>query len=607
MTFQLRPYQDRAVQAAIDRIRVSISPILIDAAPAAGKSFMIGWLADALHQMSGGKKVLCLAPSASLVEQNFEKFILTGHSASIFSASAGKKSTRHFVIFGTPGTVKNAISRFRTGYCAVIVDEAHGLTPTIRTIIEAMRDANPNLRVIGLTGTPYNMGKGYIFREWPDAEPYNARSNGDDTTRDPYFTKCVYRVSAREMLDEKFITPMDIGAIHASSYDTSGIVMLPNGTLQADTVERAFVGHGRKTAEIVADVIEQGRALSGGIMYFASTVAHAKEVLASLPPANSALVTGDECWLNGRASNRKDTIKAYRDGKTRHLVSVGTLHTGFDVSHTVIIALLRYTESASLLQQILGRAWRLHDGKDRSLLLDYADNIERHFPDGDIYNPKIKAGKAPGDGKPIEAECPDCGHVNEFNLNPDYENYKLDKHGYCLDVFGEQVLTDFGPMAGHYGRRCFGFVKNGAEHERCAYHWTSKECPECHAPNDISARRCRECKAELIDPNEKLVSDFKALKRDPTSPQTDEVVAVEFKEGVSRAGNPSVRADWVTPFRRFSTWHSPVGKHRRQVDDWKRFEAYTDGGKVPPRTVSYVKEDTGFYRILAFEQEVDTL
>ena len=139
MTFTLRPYQRPPVDAAIEYIRRSVEPCLIDAAPAAGKSYMVAAMADAIHKMSGGKKILCLAPSKELVEQNIEKYLLTGEPASIFSASAGAKSTRHKVVFGTPSSVKNSISRFLDGYAAVIVDECHGITPTVKSIIEAMR------------------------------------------------------------------------------------------------------------------------------------------------------------------------------------------------------------------------------------------------------------------------------------------------------------------------------------------------------------------------------------------------------------------------------------------------------------------------------------
>jgi len=608
---QLRPYQQSACDAALGWLRRSVDPCIIDAAPAAGKSFVIAHLAGALHKISG-KRVLCLAPSANLVKQNHEKFLMTGEPASIFSASAGSKSTRHVVVFATPGTVKNSISRFcrqgSEGFCAVVVDECHGLTPTIRAIIDAMREANPNLRVIGLSGTPFRLGTGYIYRMWPDDENGTARVNGDDTCREPYFMKSVYRVSAREMLDQGFITPMDIGAInHDEAYDTSGIQLLPNGTLNPSTVDRAFVGHGRKTAGIVADVIAKAQGRAGGVMLFAATVRHAEEVLASLPAHNSAMVTGDSSVLFGQQSNMDAVVKAYRAEKVRYLVSVGQLTTGFDVSHTETIALLRYTESAALLQQILGRAWRLHDGKATSLLLDYANNLERHFPDGDIYNPDIKAGKSGGPGEPIEAHCPDCGHINEFSLNPDYADYQRDKNGYCMDVFGARIETEYGPMSAHYGRRCFGQVQTGpkGEYERCGYRWTSKECPQCAEPNDIAARFCCSCKAEIVDPNERLQIEFKQFKKDPTRPQTDVVISMNVSEGVSQRGNRTIRADWVTPYRQFSTWFQPEATHSRGMKEYRAFFAATTFGEVP-QTISYCKDiESGFFRILAYNRPAD--
>ena len=43
-----------------------------------------------------------------------------------------------------------------------------------------------------------------------------------------------------------------------------------------------------------------------------------------------------------------------------------------------MVAVLRATESASLFQQIIGRGLRLYDNKADCLVLDYANNIERH-------------------------------------------------------------------------------------------------------------------------------------------------------------------------------------------------------------------------------------
>ena len=602
---QLRPYQSRACDAGLSWLRTSIDPALIDAAPAAGKSFMIAYIAHQLIEISGGKRVLVLQPDSRLVKQNYEKFAMTGEPASIFSASAGVKSTRHKVVFGTAVTVKNSISRFMKDFCAVIVDEAHGITPTIKGIIDTMRKGNPNLRVLGLSGTPYRLGDGYIFRMWPDD-----RANGDDTCRDPYFVKCVYRVPAKEMLDEGFITPMVIGQINTDTYDVSGLHLQPNGKFLDDDVERAFVGHGRKTAAIVADAIEQARSRPGGVMYFAATVRHAMEIYASLPPDNSAVVVGDsgQSMLYGKPASEDAIISAYRAQKVRHLVSVGKLTTGFDVSHTETIVLMRFTESPALLQQILGRAWRLHDGKDTSLLLDYAKNVEEHFPDGDIYNPIIKAGKIGGDGEGIEAQCPDCGHVNQFSLNMDYADYQRNVHGYCLDTFGETIMTEHGPLSAHYGRRCFGMVKVGlqGQHERCSYRWSGKECEHCGEVNDIAARYCYVCKGELVDPNDKLASEFKSLKRDPHRRQVDRVLSMQTKPGISAKGNKTLRVDFVTEYRQFSICLLPEATNSRQHREYADFMAATFDGTIPPKTVGYVKDEKSqFWRILCYDAVPD--
>lgn len=594
LVFTPRPYQQAAHDAVISEIRTSVEPCLIDAAPAAGKSWMIAMIAGTIHDMSGGKKVLCLAPSAELVTQNAEKFSHTGESLSIFSASAGRKELRHKIVFGTPGTVKNRISRFKDGYAAVIIDEAHGITPTIKSIIDVMRSGNPNLRVIGLSGTPYRLGDGYIFRMWPDGSV-----NDDTKTRNPYFGKCVIRVSPQEMLDEGFITPMDIGDVSAG-YDTSGLVE-KRGKFTDESLYQTFVGQGRLTASIVQSVVERARGMYGGCMLFAATVQHANEIMDSLPPRNSGLVTGDDAHaMDGLVRGRKSVVQAYREQRFKFLVSVGTLTTGFDVEHTSIIATLRRTESAALLQQILGRAWRLDAQKPRSLWLDFAENVESHFPDGDLFNPKIEAKKAKEAGEGINAECPECGYENTFSANPDYADFKADKHGYCVDLSGEQIMTEHGPLSAHYGRRCFGMHKTGpgGTYERCGYRWTHKECPECQEPNDIAARYCVSCRAEIVDPNEKLQADFKKLKRTPTEMQTDKVLSMDLREGLSQKGNRTVRADFVTPWRSFSIWFSPEAKGYAMREEWERFNAAVEGGARLPATVTYRKDpDSGFYRL----------
>jgi len=608
----LRPYQQRALDASLDWMRKSVDPFIIDAATGAGKSHIIADVARIIHDKTG-KRVLCLAPSAELVTQNRAKFLATGNPCSLFSASAGGKDLRHPVVFGSPLTVKNRISRFcrpgDDGFGLVVIDEAHGITPTVQGIVAKMKDANPNLRVMGLTATPYRLGSGYIFRMWPDG-----RVNPGTTARAPYFVKCVDRIGAHELIDQGYLTPPKLGEIHAQGYDTSGLTLNARGQFDADAVDRAYHGQGRLTAQIVADVVAQSRDCMG-VMFFAATVQHAQEVMQSLPPELSEIVTGET-----NKTKRESILRRFKAGASgeagalKYLVNVSVLTTGFDAPHVDVIAILRKTESVGLLQQIIGRGLRLHPGKADCLVLDYTENVETHCPDGDLFSPTIKAQKGGDEGaKSVNAVCEWCGHENAFNMRPEAFGYAdsglIDANGYCTDLDGNRVeVPDVGPMPAHFGRRCLGMIRQGArgEHVRCEYRWTIKECPSCHAANDIAARYCCACKGEIVDPNEKLMADFRAMKKDPTQRQTDKVLAMECKPGVSSRGNKTLRVDITTPYRSFAIWFTPETRHPRGVSEWQAFEAATSGGQEPPETVTYEKDAaSGFYRVIAYNRQED--
>lgn len=592
---QLRKYQQEAHDAIVDFIRTSTDPCLVEAATGAGKSLIIAAIAGTTHKMSNGKHVLCLCPSAELVEQNAEKYTIMAGPCSVFSASAGKVSLRHPVVFGTPGTVKNKLSRFGDKFGMIVVDEAHGITPTIRKIIDAIREKNPNVRVVGLTATPYRLGTGYIFKMHPDDTIVP-----EHQTKDPYFTKLVYRVTARFLLDLEFLSPVTLGQVGAGTYATSQMKLQANGKFRQGDVDRAYHGHGRKTAGICADIVAQSRDRKGVLIY-AATVQHAEEVLASMPPELTRLITGAT-----PKSERKSIIRDFHNQRIKYLVNVGVLTTGFDAPHADVVAMLRLTESASLLQQIIGRGMRLCDDKTDCLFLDYAENVERHFPDGDIFSPEIRVGISSGESVDIECTCPVCDGDNVFKARKNPDQYDIDKNGYFVDLAGNRVETDFGPMPGHSGRRCRQLHKDGASYTQCHYRWTYKECPHCDAENDIAARYCSECKGEIVDPNEKLRIEFKALKRDPTKMQTDQVIDWTVTHTVARSGKEQVKIDWTTPYRKFSTWTTKDPTNDFQYREKDKLMSATQGLSRMPETVTYAKNaDSGFYRIHAYDRKAD--
>jgi DNA repair protein RadD len=590
MIMKLRPYQSQAHDAAIDWIKKCTSPCVLELPTGSGKSLIVAAIANTLHQVSGGKHILCLVPSKELLEQNAEKYRDTGNQCSLFSASVGETCLKHPVVFGTPVSVKNKIHRFGAKFCAVVLDEAHRITPTVKSIIESLVACNPNLRVIGLSATPYRLGDGYIYRMDEHGNAY-----GDDKAKDPYFSARVFTVYARDLIKQGYLTAPTIGGINTGHYETLELQTNRMGNFDAADIDRAFHGQGRLTSSIVGDIVSQAVDRQG-VMIFAATVQHAGEVMGSLPPSLSAIVTGET-----PKQERAEILRLFKARRLKYLVNVSVLTTGFDAPHVDLVAILRATESVSLLQQIIGRGLRIDNNKDDCLILDYAENISRHCTDGDLFNPEIEASSNCGAGEAIEAQCPECRAINQFAPVINEAKHEIDINGYFIDLEGIRLETEYGDMPAHHGRRCYGEVFNKTIKKlvRCSYRWTFKPCVHCEAENDIAARYCCECKHELIDPNSKLISDFQMKKKDPTQIQTDKVVAMRATPTLSKAGNECLRVDFVTEYRSFPVWFTmKMQKH------YDAFMAFTDGGFTTPTTITYRKSGD-FFRIYDYNRNAD--
>lgn len=587
----LRPYQQKAVDLTMDWVKKSTLPCLTEMSVGAGKSIYIAEVARIIHKASG-KRILCLAPRSELVVQNHSKYEGLGLVASIYSASAKQKSLRHPVIFATPMTFKSVARRMGPEFAAVIIDECEGTTPVIREIIEEMKKGSPNLRVIGTTGTPFTTDGGFVYREDEDG-----RALPDSLARDPYYAKKLYTVSTRQLLDAGYLTPAIVGETGRENYDALQLQPNKGGKFNPADVDKVFVGHGRKTSLIVADAMDrmQGRS---SLVFFAATLRHAEEIYASLHPGIAAVVSG-------KTKDREDILARFGRGELRVLINVNVLTVGWDCPRVDGIVLMRATESARLLAQIIGRGLRLFDGKENVLLLDYAKNFERHAEDGDIFNPSIKAAYKSSGGVPMEATCEHCNKVNLFSSRKNEEGFPVDEYGYFVSLTGERVMTENHkgeavPMPAHHGRRCqHSHIRTG---ERCDYYWSCKVCPVCESDNDIAARFCSSCKLELINPADKLIELHTRHKKDPTQPQCDELLALEYAHGISRQGNDMITVTVTTPRRKFQIYL--LENNNWQANRKANFARATDDFTSTPRTVSY-KKDGDFWSVLGFNAPTD--
>ncbi|WP_276642198.1 DEAD/DEAH box helicase [Siccibacter turicensis] len=467
MSFTLRPYQREAVDATLRYFRQHQTPAVIVLPTGAGKSLVIAELA----RVARGR-VLVLAHVKELVAQNHAKYCALGLEADIYAAGLSRKESQGKVVFGSVQSVARNPEHFRGAFSLLIVDECHRISDDddsqYQQIITHLRSANPQLRLLGLTATPYRLGKGWIYQFH-----YHGMVRGDAKA---LFRDCIYELPLRYMIKHGYLTPPERLDMPVVQYDFSRLSAQSNGLFSEADLNRELKNQKRITPHIISQIIEFAQTRKG-VMIFAATVEHAREVLGLLPADEAALITGDT-----PGPVRDELITAFKDQRYRYLVNVSVLTTGFDAPHVDLIAILRPTESVSLYQQIVGRGLRLAPGKTDCLILDYAGNPH------DLYIPEVGSPKGKSDNVPVQVFCPACGFANTF--------------------WGK--TTADGTLIEHFGRRCQGwFEDDDGTREQCDYRFRFKNCPNCNAENDIAARRCRECDQVLVDPDDMLKAALK--------------------------------------------------------------------------------------------------
>lgn len=280
--------------------------------------------------------------------------------------------------------------------CHLIPPDGEGM---YRTFLAEARTVNPNVRLIGLTATPYRMTTGKICAP------------------DHLLNHVCYKVGVRELIVQGYLCPLKTKA-GRRKVDTSEL-HLRGGEFIAGEVE-AMMNDGSLVQSACMEIVEHTQDRHS-VLIFAAGVQHAihvQRVLAGM---------GRECgFVCGETLpfERADTLKRFKDGDLKYLVNVNVLTTGFDAPNIDCVTLLRPTNSPGLYYQMVGRGFRLDPSKNDCMVLDFGGNILRHGPVDalEIKDRSTGNGEAPAKECPrcqavihaSYATCPECGH--EFPL-----------------------------------------------------------------------------------------------------------------------------------------------------------------------------------------------
>ena len=269
----------------------------------------------------------------------------------------------------------------------LIIDECH---ITRRGVVKFIQD-NPQIKVIGLTATPFTKGLGDIYTHVVGATPTG------------------------ELIDKKWLVPLKVYV--AKEIDMTGAKKVA-GEWSADEVSTRGI-------KIVGDIVDSWHKKTHEVfgkpvktIVFCAGVEHGKELVKRFATAGYNFVS---ISYKEDDQYKKDMIEEFSkpDSEIHGLIATDVLTHDFDVPDVMIgVSARPFSKSFSSHVQQMGRVMRPCEGKEFGLWLDHSGNFLRFRKDWDqVFYEGVtelkdssnkKAKKEPTEKEKKEAVCPAC-------------------------------------------------------------------------------------------------------------------------------------------------------------------------------------------------------
>lgn len=410
---ELRPYQREAVDSLYAYWRDKAGSPLLVLPTGAGKSLVLATVCKDLIENYPDMRILIVTHVRELILSNFSELlnIWPFAPAGIYSAGVGRRDAHAQIIFGGVQTIASKTAQI--GHVdLVMVDEAHLMPRKSETqygkLMDGLRVINPDLKLVGLTATPFRLGEGCLHE-------------GEGAL----FDDVAYDLPISDLIDGGFLVrPISKGM--ATTYDVSGVGKL-GGDYKQNALQAA-VDKDDLTTAVVDEIVSYG-ADRRAWLCFCSGVDHAFHMRDEIRSRGFSCetVTGET------PKGERDKILAdFKAGRLRALTNNSVLTTGTNLPIIDLVAFCRPTQSAGLYVQMAGRGLRLYPGKENCLFLDFAGVVRKHGPIDAVTPPSARSGtgEAPvklcpqesgGCGSLVHASvraCPDCGYEFPIDDSP---------------------------------------------------------------------------------------------------------------------------------------------------------------------------------------------
>lgn len=348
--YQLRPYQQQAVQAGLEYFTGRDRKAGIIVMPTgAGKSLVIAAIAQSLNE-----PLIVFQPTKEILEQNYDKMMSFGiMGVDVYSASAGRKNIAPITL-ATIGSVFRKPDQFKQ-FKHVIADECHLVNAKAGMYKAFLQEVG--YKLIGLTATPYRLNHdgfgGSMLK-------FLTRTNPR------VFNSVLHVTQISELVRQGYWAPLKY-------YDVKGFdrSKLRVNTTGVDYLDRSLTeyytstGFRNRIVGVVQRLIEINRK---HILVFVKFVEDAKTIAEQLGD-HAAVV-----WGGMPKTDRTNVLQDFKNGNIKVVVNVGVLTIGFDMPELDAVVLARPTRSLILYYQMSGRCVRPHGLKDHAMIVDMCGN-----------------------------------------------------------------------------------------------------------------------------------------------------------------------------------------------------------------------------------------
>jgi len=385
--------------------------------------------------LSDGYKVLWLAHTHHLLEQAIDAFGAVeagpGGALEVGRIAEPRNQLDVRVVSATPGhfpvntissaddvvvaTLQTVVAAYNRGHekltsfldsadgkLIVVFDEAHHApAPSYCKLLERLREAYPQLYLLGLTATPTftdERRQGWLKKLFPQDVLFTvsrSRLIAAGVLSKPHFENCRTEIAV-ELNEADYQRWL-------SSY----------GDLPEDVVTQ--LAENQQRNDVIADTYVEGRERYGKTIFFADRwfqcdylreALQKRGVRADVVYSHVDTNLGSSDERNRRSKDENSRVlQQFRNGELDVIINVRMLTEGTDVPSVKSVFLTRQTTSAILLTQMIGRALRgpLFGGTDDAHIVSFIDNWKQvinfadyeALPAGQADPDKPEYGKRP--------------------------------------------------------------------------------------------------------------------------------------------------------------------------------------------------------------------